>query len=193
MGGWLIVLLVVFGVLIVPFIISNYLAKSLRVPDLGVGLGVILMSILAAGTIIFAALQPEKAITYNVQEGDTVQAIAKRHGDISVKELINVNNIQTTDDLKPGDSLSIPNPKKLEIKRGVDLSGGVILIYEVDETLSQEAAGGDENAKVDINALVEALAKRINPGGVKEIVIRPYGDKQVESSFPMSTRPKSND
>jgi len=184
MGGWFVVLLVVFGVLIVPFIISNYLAKSWRVPDLGFGLGVILMSILAAGTVIFAALQPEKPLTYEVQETDTVQTIAKKFGDISVRELINVNNIMTAEDLKPGDTLNIPNPKKLEIKRGVDLSGGVILIYEVDETLSQEAAGGEAGAKVDIDALVEALAKRINPGGVKEIVIRPYGDKQVEIIIP---------
>ena len=184
MGGWLIVLLVVFGVLIVPFIISNYLAKSMRVPELGMGLGVILAAILTAGTIIFAALQPEKQLEHTIAEEDTVQDIAKKYGDISVKELINVNNIMSADDLKPGDTLRIPNPKKLEIKRGVDLSGGVILIYEVDETLSQEAAGGDTNAKVDIDALVEALAKRINPGGVKEIVIRPYGDKQVEIIIP---------
>ena len=50
MGGWFIVLAVLICIFVVPFILSNYLAKSRRVPDSGFGMGVILSSILAAGT-----------------------------------------------------------------------------------------------------------------------------------------------
>ena len=182
--GWLIVLLVLIGIFVVPFVISNYLAKSLRVPDAGFGMGVILSSLLAAGTIIFAALQPEQELTHTVVEGETLREIAKKYDDVSMTELVNLNNIKSPDELP--ETLKIPNPKSLEIKRGVDLSGGVILIYEIDEELSRESAGGADKAgeKVNIDALVEALARRINPGGVKEIVIRPYGDKQVEIIIP---------
>lgn len=184
--GWLIVLVVLICIFVVPFIISNYLAKSLRVPDSGFGMGVILSAILAAGTVIFAALQPEKPLTHTVEEGQTIQDVVKLYDDLSISELTNLNNIKSVDDIEAGKVLKIPNPKKLEIKRGVDLSGGVILIYEIDEELSRENAGGQSKAdeSVNIDALVEALARRINPGGVKEIVIRPYGDKQVEIIIP---------
>ncbi|MCH7728425.1 MAG: protein translocase subunit SecD, partial [Planctomycetes bacterium] len=57
---------------------------------------------------------------------------------------------------------------------GVDLEGGVTLIYEVE----------DSEEKIDIGALVQALKKRINPSGVKEIIIRPYGDNKVEIIVP---------
>ena len=59
-------------------------------------------------------------------------------------------------------------------KLGIDLSGGVILVYEVDE----------KEKEVDMNALVTALKRRINPSGVKEVVIRQYGDRQVEIIIP---------
>ena len=59
-------------------------------------------------------------------------------------------------------------------KYGVDLEGGVTLIYEVE----------DSEEKIDIAALVQALKKRINPSGVKEIIIRPYGDNKVEIIVP---------
>ena len=179
------VLLVLIGIFIVPFVLSNFLAKSLRVPDSGFGLGLIMFSILASGAVIFAALQPEQPLPYTVMEGDTVQSIVEKYDGLGVKTLTDMNNLQSPDDLTVGKELRIPNPKNLEIKRGVDLSGGVILIYEVDEEQTREATGpGGGDATVDINALVEALGRRINPGGVKEVVIRPYGDKQVEIIVP---------
>lgn len=74
-------------------------------------------------------------------------------------------------------------------KQGIDLVGGVILRYEVDEQKTSEAqvAGADDDSgQVDfkMSALVEAIGKRINPGGVQEIVVRPYGEKQVEIVIP---------
>lgn len=81
-------------------------------------------------------------------------------------------------------------PSTFNIKLGVDLKGGVILIYEVDQSATEAAA--DPNADpndpaagtVRMGALVEALARRINPSGTKEIVIRPYGAQQVEVIIP---------
>ena len=57
-------------------------------------------------------------------------------------------------------------------KLGVDLKGGVILTYEVAD------------ADADRSALIEALQRRINPSGTKEIVIRPYGSQPVEIIIP---------
>ena len=64
---------------------------------------------------------------------------------------------------------------------GVDLVGGTILQYEIDpgkRTLD------DEGQLVNADKLVEPLTKRINPSGTSEIVVRAYGDTQVEIIIP---------
>jgi SecD/SecF fusion protein len=79
-------------------------------------------------------------------------------------------------------------------KQGIDLKGGAILIYEVDKTLTQQNAAAQTDVpagaagvaadSVDMPGLVQALSRRINPGGVQEIVVRRYGDDQVEIIVP---------
>ena len=74
-------------------------------------------------------------------------------------------------------------------KQGIDLVGGVILRYEVDELKTEQAKTDEADSDsgqpdFKMSALVEAIGKRINPGGVQEIVVRPYGEKQVEIVIP---------
>ncbi len=78
-------------------------------------------------------------------------------------------------------------------KLGIDLRGGVILVYEVAEAEKlQHAAGpraalGDdpsEQQTVQMDKLIGAVGRRINPGGVREIIIRPYGARQIEIIVP---------
>ncbi len=64
------------------------------------------------------------------------------------------------------------------LKLGIDLSGGVILVYEVDQTTKKP---GDV---VDMDKLVAAVARRVNPGGQKEVTIRKYGVEQIEIVVP---------
>ena len=85
-----------------------------------------------------------------------------------------------------------------KIRKGIDLSGGVILIYEIDEeaTAEQQLADKPDEEEgedgqpldpvdqIDSNDLVQQLRRRINPGGVSEIVVRPYGPRQVEIIIP---------
>ena len=60
---WIIVLLVLACVFVLPFVIGNYFAKSMRLPEYGWRIGVILCSILASTFVVYVALQPEKPIT----------------------------------------------------------------------------------------------------------------------------------
>ncbi|MDZ4783546.1 MAG: protein translocase subunit SecD [Planctomycetia bacterium] len=71
------------------------------------------------------------------------------------------------------------NVLKWPPRYGVDLSGGVNLIYEVDD--SQRSA---EDGPVPMDQLIAAVTKRVNPGGLKEVVVRPYGERQVEIIIP---------
>ncbi|HUY87334.1 MAG TPA: protein translocase subunit SecD [Pirellulales bacterium] len=58
-------------------------------------------------------------------------------------------------------------------KLGIDLRGGVILIYEVAQ----------ENFN-EMDKLVGAVSKRVNPGGIKEVTVRPYGEREIEIVIP---------
>jgi len=71
---------------------------------------------------------------------------------------------------------------------GVDLEGGDILVYEVD----RNALGDDDTPisplDVDWGRLIQAISNRINPSGTKEIVVRRYGDWQIEIIIPKVDR-----
>ncbi|MSR55506.1 MAG: protein translocase subunit SecD [Gemmataceae bacterium] len=76
-------------------------------------------------------------------------------------------------------------------KRGIDLSGGTILVYEVDQELSKQSQGGGSSggprAKAD-TALADSLKRRIDPADLLGVVIRPLGDSRVEIILPYGTR-----
>jgi SecD/SecF fusion protein len=87
---------------------------------------------------------------------------------------------------------------------GVDLHGGMILIYQVDEratittdtpddgtdpttTLTGRRGRRGRNgnaAGVNMGTLVSQITRRINPGGTLEIKVRQYGERQIEIIIP---------
>jgi len=76
-----------------------------------------------------------------------------------------------------------------EIKFGPDLSGGITLIYELQETALQEdgqqANGSSRQSKgAVIDQLIGALSERVDPSGTKEVTIRKYGANQIEIIIP---------
>ena len=72
-----------------------------------------------------------------------------------------------------------------KLNQGVDLKGGVILVYEVDrEALSGEAGGEGALSQAQWSKLISALSLRVNPSGTKEIVVRRLGEWQVEIIIP---------
>ncbi|MCC6417582.1 MAG: protein translocase subunit SecD [Gemmataceae bacterium] len=70
-------------------------------------------------------------------------------------------------------------------KLGVDLSGGTILVYEIDTRKQQKAEGlrGESPAK-QAELLAESLKRRIDPNDLYNIVIRPAGESRVEIILP---------
>jgi protein-export membrane protein SecD/preprotein translocase SecF subunit len=70
-------------------------------------------------------------------------------------------------------------------KLGIDLKGGVILIYEITGAAEETEEGTPgQQGDVDVASLIDAIGNRINPSGLKEVVIRPYGERQVEIIIP---------
>ncbi len=62
-------------------------------------------------------------------------------------------------------------------KLGVDLGGGSILVYQVDETKTDWRP-----EKMD--SLLASISKRVNPGGQKEISVKSLGNDMVEIVMP---------
>ncbi len=60
---------------------------------------------------------------------------------------------------------------------GVDLVGGTILVYEIDETKTQEKQFNREE-------LAAALKRRVDPNDLYNVTIRPIGDNRVEIILP---------
>lgn len=84
-----------------------------------------------------------------------------------------------------------------DIKLGIDLRGGVIMVYQLMDSAEDKFAGAEQgqpvkrraqaaaaNQSVNMDQLVGAISKRINPGGIKEVTIRPLGSKQIEIIIP---------
>ncbi len=86
------------------------------------------------------------------------------------------------------------------IRLGPDLSGGIILIYELAEESTDQTAAiadGEKGAAPDsgptgggatrdevVSRLITVLTKRVDPTGVKEVSIRKYGEGQIEIIIP---------
>ena len=80
-----------------------------------------------------------------------------------------------------------------EIKYGPDLSGGITLIYELQDTALNKATSDEEevdqtrsSAERDavMDQLIGALTERVDPSGTKEVTIRKYGAGQIEIIIP---------
>jgi SecD/SecF fusion protein len=73
-------------------------------------------------------------------------------------------------------------PPSEKLKPGIDLAGGTSLIYEIDTT-------GLQGAEIDNLAqrLSPILLKRIDPGNIQNIIMRPQGDTRIEIQVPLAS------
>ncbi|MDO4570462.1 MAG: protein translocase subunit SecD, partial [Planctomycetia bacterium] len=75
------------------------------------------------------------------------------------------------------------------VKLGIDLKGGTILVYELKGVdaggITQEGGGAATNVDIDMDELTTALKKRVDPDSVKDVTIRSIGNNdQVEIIIP---------
>lgn len=71
---------------------------------------------------------------------------------------------------------------KLNIKPGLDIAGGTSLIYEIDtaDLKPGEVKGLATN-------MIPILMKRIDPGNVANVMMRPQGDRRIEIQLPLAS------
>jgi len=69
-------------------------------------------------------------------------------------------------------------PPAEKLKLGIDLAGGTILVYQVQEE--------GRPPGFDMDKMIEALSMRINPTGTLDVTLRPLGTDRVEIILPAS-------
>ncbi len=81
-----------------------------------------------------------------------------------------------------------------EIKYGPDLSGGITLIYELQDTAGVDEGDEDSQGGQSVSSrsqlvrqLIAALGERVDPSGTKEVSIREYGPDQIEIIIPKAS------
>ena len=74
---------------------------------------------------------------------------------------------------------SVPWPKKLNLKPGIDMAGGTKLVYEI----KAPEGGGAPNLAEQV---MESLKKRVDPDGVRNLVWRPQGANRLEIQMPLT-------
>ena len=77
----------------------------------------------------------------------------------------------------PKGNLSKPN-----LKPGIDMAGGTKLIYEI-----KPPPGGELNTNL-AEQVMEALKKRVDPDGVRNLIWRPQGNNRLEIQMPASSQ-----
>jgi SecD/SecF fusion protein len=75
--------------------------------------------------------------------------------------------------------LTVQASFKNAIRLGIDLEGGTNLIFEVDHSASEK-----EITDQVMDQMIGAISKRINPGGLDEIVVRRVGFDRIEIIIP---------
>lgn len=86
-------------------------------------------------------------------------------------------------------STNVPLSQKHNLKPGIDMVGGTSLLYEV-----QLAPGSNPNDQEGLSTRVmDALKKRVDPEGVRNLVWRPQGNTRLEIQMPRSGNIGEND
>ncbi|HEV2292901.1 MAG TPA: protein translocase subunit SecD [Tepidisphaeraceae bacterium] len=72
------------------------------------------------------------------------------------------------------------NPKRPDLKPGIDMVGGTSLLYEIDPP---EGGQYTENLAEQVAA---SLKKRVDPDGVRNLIWRPQGNTRLEIQMPLT-------
>src|SRR4051812_18245620 len=74
--------------------------------------------------------------------------------------------------------------QKLGLKPGIDMVGGVSLLYEIKPP--EGSTGATIQGEQLINQVMESLKKRVDPNGVMNLIWRPQGATRLEIQMPTS-------
>jgi len=198
-GVWLLALLTI----LVPTILSWFLAKALRASDMWGRLATVLTALVAGLAIIALGWPPRLGIdlkggvilVYEVdgskQVGGQVEdAILKIESLLTAREG-RLGTATRTSDGRIGVKLETTDAASrasfIDGVEKLDFGGAKVRLAKAPvaaDSLDLEFEVEGRSATVDMDKLVAAVARRVNPGGQKEVTVRRYGLDQLEVIVP---------
>lgn len=197
--------LVAAMVIVLPFLAGNWLAARLRMNDYGMRIGLILFSLTAGIVICIAGWPPKRGIdlsggvilVYEVDQSKTSSVDVNGIADQVRKDLGNSTGLDLT--VAPADdgkSIEVILPRN-DAAQTTEVENALAKIKLPDTELVVEArpireghqvllVGLRKTAVVDMDRMISAISKRVNPGGQKEVTIRRMGADRVEVIIPQA-------
>ena len=198
-GVWLLALLTI----LVPTILSWFLAKALRVSDMWGRLATVLTALVAGLAIIALGWPPRLGIDLKggvilVYEVDGSKQVGGQVEDAIGK----IESLLTAREGRLGTATRIADGRigvKLETTDAASRASFIDGVEKLDyggakvrlakapvaaDALDLEFEVEGRSAAVDMDKLVAAVARRVNPGGQKEVTVRRYGIDQLEVIVP---------
>ena len=204
-------LLAAVATLVIPYLIGNFIAKSLRMPDYGWKIGLMLIALtagvvidicrwppklgidLSGGVKLVYELDQEKLQEVNVDEIiKEMSEAANKAGTFTKRSPAKVNTLQagTVEVRLPTTDADRVEKVKTALA-ALDLSklsaslNFVESHQDGDQTVLEYQATRSQSAPaVDMGKLITAVQKRVNPGGQHEVAIRKLGTDQIEVDIP---------
>ncbi|MEX2142382.1 MAG: protein translocase subunit SecD [Pirellulales bacterium] len=189
----------------VSWAVGKWLSKTWRMPDYSFRFGVILFSLIA-GVVICAWRWPPKLgidlkggviLIYEVVEDqeetlsldgpldrirnyleDRIEADteATLRGGNQIVVTTPSDDEETLDEIEATvEGIEFANLELSALRRDQE-DGGTAIVFN--------AASGEEAGAVNMDEMIRALNTRINPGGQKEVIVRKFGEQQVEIIIP---------
>lgn len=197
----------VLVMLLAPYFIGEWLGRRIRMPDYGWKIGLILTAIVAGVTIDYFRWPPKLGIDlsggvkliYQLDQGKlrsvNVDQLLQKMADAANATGFGSKKaeVHPLDEGRLEVKLPTEDPAKVQqasdaISRldfqnlGITVrfissspsNGNTTLIYQADHRADA----------VDMNKLINAVVKRVNPGGQREVAIRRVGSDQIEVAIP---------
>ncbi len=209
-------MLAAVAILVVPYLLGNLLAQGLRMADYGWKIGLILVALSAGIVINYFGWPPRLGIDLSggvklLYELD-LEKLQSVNNDELVKRLAAAANEAGgfTNSLKKAEV--VPRGNQFEITLPTDdpetikkVQAAVIGLNprlsgekDLGTTLAQDGAPRSEEkhqtllvytakragAKIDLDPVIAAVSRRVNPGGQGEVAIRRAGSQQIEVIIP---------
>ncbi len=206
--GWFSVV-VAMAVVILPFLVGSWLAKRLRMNDYAWRIGLLLFSLVAGIVVCVYGWPPRLGIdlsggvilVYEVDASKAASADLSSVVDALRKDLgeSGASNVRVEADAEGKVEIELAGADPAEVskieQRVEDLKAGRLRqdLPNTDLVLESRPLRGGKQVLVygvrrtgsaDMDLMVSRIAKRVNPGGQKEVTVRRMGSDRVEVIIP---------
>jgi len=191
-------LIIAVAVIAGSFLAGAAIARALRMPDFGFRIGLVLFTLVGSVAVCIAGWPPKRGIdlsggvvlVYEVDKGSPTPALLQ-----NTVEEIN-QQLDAGGDKKLVAKPAGANQIEIEVPAGVEVAEAEKRVAALEARLKSVGTRkvGDQTVllysvdpqekKVEMDKLITAVGKRINPSGVKELTIRRYGAEQIEVIIP---------